>query len=70
MCPHPAASLITLTSSTRFRPDAYPILMFTSFVHDHLSEIAAAAGANGLISKLASSDAVIQALEELLSRSA
>jgi hypothetical protein len=23
MCPHPAASLITLTSSTRFRPDAY-----------------------------------------------
>src|ERR1700722_9502634 len=23
MCPHPAASLITLSSSTRFRPDAY-----------------------------------------------
>jgi hypothetical protein len=23
MCPHPAASLITLTSSTRFRPDVY-----------------------------------------------
>lgn|ERR1700679_2410273 len=47
-----------------------PIVMFTSFVHDRLSDLAAAAGANAVISKVASSDALVRTLEGLLNRSA
>ena len=46
------------------------ILMFTSFVHPHLSETALAAGANTVISKSSSPAALIKALKELLARAA
>ena len=46
------------------------ILMFTSFVHPHLSETALAAGANTVISKSSSPAALIGALKELLTRAA
>ena len=44
------------------------ILMFTSYVHAHLSETALAAGASGVVSKTSSPTLLIQALEELLKR--
>lgn len=46
------------------------ILMFTSFLHPHLSETALAAGASTVVSKSSSPAALIKALKELLTRAA